>query len=58
MGDRDAFGLLVEAAVLAQAAESEREIGEELAAALASPRDSRAIAEELKARMTSRGRGA
>ena len=34
----------------------EREIGEELAAALASPRDARAIADELKARMTPRAR--
>jgi len=45
--------VLVEEAVLAQAADSEREIGEELAAALASPRDARAIADELR----SRGRG-
>jgi RNA polymerase sigma factor (sigma-70 family) len=42
--------VLVEAAVLAQAADGEREIGEELAAALASPRDARAIAEELRGR--------
>jgi uncharacterized protein len=49
--------VLVEEAVLAQAAEDEREIGEEIAAALASPRDARAIADELKARMTPRGRG-
>ena len=49
--------VLVEEAVLAQAAEDEREIGEEVAAALASPRDARAIADELKARMTPRGRG-
>lgn len=40
--------VLVEEAVLAQAADSEREIGEELAAALASPRDARAIADELR----------
>ena len=42
--------VLVEEAVLAQAADDEREIGEELAAALASPRDARAIADELRAR--------
>jgi len=42
--------VLVEEAVLAQAADSEREMGEELAAALASPRDARAIAEELRSR--------
>ena len=42
--------VLVEEAVLAQAADSEREVGEELAAALASPRDARAIADELRAR--------
>jgi RNA polymerase sigma factor (sigma-70 family) len=42
--------VLVEEAVLAQAAASERELGEELAAALASPRDARAIAEELRSR--------
>jgi RNA polymerase sigma factor (sigma-70 family) len=47
--------VLVEEAVLAQAAESEREIGEELAAALASPRDAGVIAEELRARMAARG---
>ena len=41
--------VLVEEAVLAQAADDEREIGEELAAALASPRDARAIADELRA---------
>jgi len=46
--------VLVEEAVLAQAADSEREIGEELAAALASPRDGRVIAEELRDRMTPR----
>ena len=40
--------VLVEEAVLAQAADSEREIGEELAAALASPRDARVIADELR----------
>jgi RNA polymerase sigma factor (sigma-70 family) len=50
--------VLVEEAVLAQAAESEREIGEELAAALASPRDARAIADEIRARMTGGGSGA
>jgi bifunctional DNase/RNase len=50
--------VLVDEAVLAQAAEGEREIGEELAAALASPRDARAIAEELRARMTGGGGGA
>ena len=42
--------VLVEEAVLAQAADDERAIGEELAAALASPRDARAIADELRAR--------
>ena len=42
--------VLVEEAVLAQAADSEREIGEELAAALASPRDARAIADEFRGR--------
>jgi bifunctional DNase/RNase len=42
--------VLVEEAVLAQAADSEREIGEALAAALASPRDARAIADELRSR--------
>ena len=42
--------VLVDEAVLAQAADSEREIGEELAAALASPRDGRAIAEEFRTR--------
>ena len=42
--------VLVEESVLAQAADSEREIGEELAAALASPRDGRAIAEEYRRR--------
>ena len=42
--------VLVEDAVLAQAADDEREIGEELAAALASPRDGRAIAEEYRRR--------
>jgi bifunctional DNase/RNase len=47
--------VLVEEAVLAQAADSEREIGEELAAALASPRDGRVIAEELRGRMAARG---
>jgi RNA polymerase sigma factor (sigma-70 family) len=50
--------VLVEEAVLAQAAEDEREIGAEIAAALASPRDARAIADELKARMTGGGSGA
>jgi RNA polymerase sigma factor (sigma-70 family) len=49
--------VLVDEAVLAQAAEGEREIGEELAAALASPRDARVIAEELRDRMTSRETG-
>jgi bifunctional DNase/RNase len=49
--------VLVEEAVLAQAAEDERELGEEIAAALASPHDARAIADELKARMTARGSG-
>jgi RNA polymerase sigma factor (sigma-70 family) len=43
--------VLVEEAVLAQAADNEREIGEELAAALASPRDARVIADELSDRM-------
>jgi RNA polymerase sigma factor (sigma-70 family) len=42
--------VLVEEAVLAQASDSEREIAEELAAALASPRDGRAIADELRSR--------
>ena len=42
--------VLVEEAVLAQASDSEREIGEALAAALASPRDARAIADELRGR--------
>jgi RNA polymerase sigma factor (sigma-70 family) len=42
--------VLVEEAVLAEAADSEREIGEELAAALASPRDGRVIAEEFRNR--------
>jgi uncharacterized protein len=42
--------VLVEEAVLAQAAADERETGEELAAALASPRDARAIADELRSR--------
>ena len=42
--------LLVEEAVLAQAAAGEAEIEEELAAALASPRDARAIADELRSR--------
>jgi RNA polymerase sigma-70 factor (ECF subfamily) len=46
--------VLVDEAVLAQAADSEREIGEELAAALASPRDGRAIAEEGRARLVAR----
>jgi uncharacterized protein len=46
--------VLVDEAVLAQASDSEREIAEELAAALASPRDGRAIADELR----SRGSGA
>jgi RNA polymerase sigma factor (sigma-70 family) len=46
--------VLVEEAVLAQAAESERELAEELAAALASPRDARAIADELRARSSAR----
>ena len=50
--------VLVEEAVLAQAADDERELGEEIAAALASPNDARAIADELKARMTARGSGA
>jgi RNA polymerase sigma factor (sigma-70 family) len=39
--------VLVEEAVLQRAAEGEREIAEELAAALASPRDARAIADEV-----------
>jgi bifunctional DNase/RNase len=42
--------VLVEEAVLAQAADGEREVGEELAAALASPRDGRVIAEEFRNR--------
>jgi bifunctional DNase/RNase len=42
--------VLVDEAVLAQAADCEREIGEELAAALASPRDGRVIAEEFRSR--------
>jgi bifunctional DNase/RNase len=42
--------VLVEEEVLAAAADSEREIGEELAAALASPRDGRVIAEEFRNR--------
>jgi bifunctional DNase/RNase len=42
--------VLVDGAVLAQAADSEREVGEELAAALASPRDGRVIAEEFRSR--------
>jgi bifunctional DNase/RNase len=42
--------VLVEEAVLTQAADSERGVGEELAAALASPRDARAIADELSSR--------
>jgi bifunctional DNase/RNase/DNA-directed RNA polymerase specialized sigma24 family protein len=46
--------VLVEEAVLAQAADNEREIGEELAAALASPRDARVIADELSDRMADR----
>jgi bifunctional DNase/RNase len=50
--------VLVEEGVLAQAAEAEREIAEELAAALASPRDARVLAGELTDRMTARGRGA
>lgn len=46
--------VLVEEAVLAAAARSEREVAAELAAALASPRDARVIADELRARMTAR----
>ena len=42
--------VLVDDAVLAAAADSERAIGEELAAALASPRDGRAIADEFRGR--------
>jgi len=42
--------VLVEEAVLERAAETEREIAELLAAALASPRDSRVIAEEAQSR--------
>jgi len=42
--------VLVDGAVLSAAADSEREIGEELAAALASPRDGRAIADEFRDR--------
>jgi bifunctional DNase/RNase len=42
--------VLVEEEVLARAADSEQEVAEELAAALASPRDARAIAEETAAR--------
>jgi bifunctional DNase/RNase len=42
--------VLVDEQVLAQAADSEREAGEELAAALASPRDGRVIAEEFRSR--------
>ena len=49
--------VLVDEAVLAQAADSEREIGEELAAALASPRDGRAIAEEFRSREAKRMSG-
>jgi len=45
--------VLVDGAVLADAADSEREIGEELAAALASPRDGRAIADEFRGRAES-----
>jgi RNA polymerase sigma factor (sigma-70 family) len=43
--------VLVEEAVLARAAEGEREIAEMLETALASPRDARAIAEEGRARI-------
>jgi RNA polymerase sigma factor (sigma-70 family) len=43
--------VLVDEAVLARAAESEREVAELLAAALESPRDARAIAEEGRARV-------
>ena len=42
--------VLVDEAVLAQAVENEQETGEALAAALASPRDARAIADELRER--------
>ena len=43
--------VIVEAAVLDRAAEGEREVAELLEAALASPRDARAIAEEGRARI-------
>ena len=43
--------ILVDEAVLAQAAESEREIAEELARALESDRDSRAIAADERERI-------
>ena len=47
--------VLVEEAVLARAAEGEREIAEMLETALASPRDARAIAEEGRARIAALG---
>jgi bifunctional DNase/RNase len=43
--------ILVDEAVLAQAADGERDLAEKLAEALASPRDARAIAEEGRARL-------
>jgi len=50
--------VLVEEAVLAASAAAERDIAEDLATALASPRDARVLAEELRDRMTARARGA